>query len=161
MLNSECDQVGGCDAGSPQEQWLKADLAAHPNTCTLAYWHRPRFTSGPSLGWSAMQHIWEDLYNAHADLVLNGHDHNYERFDPQGPLGNADPNGITEIIAGTGGAYHTGFLSTAANSVKRNANTFGVLKLTLHPTSFDWQFVPDGQSGNGTFTDAGSRNCHA
>jgi hypothetical protein len=160
-LNSECSQVGGCQAGSSQEQWLKADLAAHPNTCTLAYWHRPLFTSGWSLGDSDVSDLWNDLYNAHADLVLNGHDHDYERFAPQDPSGAADPTGgITEIIAGTGGASHGGFNTTAHNSVVKNGTTFGVLQLTLHPTRFDWQFVPDTQSGNGTFTDAGSQACH-
>jgi Calcineurin-like phosphoesterase len=161
VLNSECDQVGGCNAGSPQEQWLKADLTAHATVCTLAYWHRPLFTSGISLGDSAMHDVWADLYNAHADLVLNGHDHIYERFAPQDPSGNADPtNGITEIIVGTGGANHDSFSSTAANnSVVRDNTTFGVLKLTLHPTSFAWQFLPETARGNGTFTDAGSRAC--
>jgi hypothetical protein len=160
VLNSECDQVGGCNAGSPQEQWLKADLAAHADTCTLAYWHRPLFTSGISLGDSAMHDVWVDLYNAHADLVLNGHDHIYERFAPQDPSGNADPtNGITEIIVGTGGANHDTFSSTAANSVVRDNTTYGVLKLTLHPTSFTWQFLPETAGGNGTFTDAGSQAC--
>jgi hypothetical protein len=112
--------------------------------------------------------LWNELYNAHADLVLNGHDHDYERFAPQDPSGHADPTGgITEIIVGTGGASHGGFNGTVANSVVRDkdtttklATTFGVLKLTLHPTSFDWQFLPDAQTGNGTFTDAGSQACH-
>jgi acid phosphatase type 7 len=161
VLNSECDQVGGCNAGSPQEQWLKADLAAHATVCTLAYWHRPLFTSGISLGDSAMHDVWADLYNAHADLVLNAHDHIYERFAPQDPSGNADPtNGITEIIVGTGGVNHDSFSSTATHSVVRDNTTYGVLKLTLHPTSFAWQFLPETASGNGTFTDAGSRACH-
>jgi hypothetical protein len=163
VLNSECAQVGGCNAGSPQEQWLKADLAAHSAECTLAYWHRPLFTSGVSLGDSAMHDVWVDLYNAHADLVLNGHDHIYERFAPQDPSGNADPtNGITEIIVGTGGKDHGGFASVTpvANSVVRDNTTFGVLKLTLHPTSFDWQFLPETAGGNGAFTDSGSQACH-
>jgi hypothetical protein len=138
VLNSECAQVGGCTEGSPQEQWLKADLAAHATVCTLAYWHRPLFTSGVSLGDSAMHDLWEDLYNAHADLA----------------------RGITEIIVGTGGASHDSFSSTAANSVVRDNTTYGVLKVTLHPTSFSWQFLPETAAGNGTFADAGSRACH-
>jgi hypothetical protein len=162
VLNSECTLVaGGCAAGSLQEQWLQADLAAHPTVCTLAYWHRPLFSSGVSAGDAAVHDLWVDLYNAHADLVLNGHDHDYERFTPQDPAGTADPtNGITEIIVGTGGDSHFPFNAIAANSVVRNRSTYGVLKLTLHPTSFDWQFLPDAQSGNGTFTDAGSQSCH-
>ena len=161
-LNSECTSVaGGCAAGSPQEQWLAADLAAHPHVCTLAYWHRPLFSSGASLGDAAVHDLWADLYNAHADLVLNGHDHDYERFAPQDPSGNADAtNGLTEIVVGTGGDSHLGFRTTAANSAVRNNTTYGVLKLTLHPTSFAWQFLPDTHSGNGSFTDAGSQACH-
>src|SRR5205823_6613434 len=152
VLNSECAQVGGCAAGNPQEQWLKADLAAHTNMCTLAYWHRPLFTSGTSLGDSAVDDFWADLYNAHADLVLNGHDHDYERFAPQDPSGASDPTtGLTEIIVGTGGKDHGSFNSTASNSVVRDNTTYGVLKLTLHPTRFAWQFLPAMASGNGTF----------
>jgi acid phosphatase type 7 len=165
VLNSECAQVGGCNAGSPQEQWLKADLAAHAKQCTLAYWHRPLFTSGVSfgvsLGESAMHDVWVDLYDAHADLVLNAHAHIYERFAPQDPSGNDDPtNGITEFVVGTGGGDHGSVGVIAANSVVRDNTTFGVLKLTLHPTSFEWQFLPETASGNGTFTDAGSQACH-
>jgi hypothetical protein len=159
VLNSECAQVGGCQAGSTQEQWLAADLAAHPAACTLAYWHRPYYTSGWSLGDSEMRDIWTDLYNAHADLVLNGHDHDYERFLPQDANGAYDPTqGITEIVVGTGGDSHGGFDGHAANSVVRDATTYGVLQLTLHANSYSWQFVGDGQSG--TFTDSGSASCH-
>jgi hypothetical protein len=168
-LNSECGPgmlPGGCGAGSPQEVWLKKDLAANPNMCTLAYWHEPLFTSGWSVGLNTtnLTPLWIDLYNAHADLVLNAHDHDYERFAPQDPNGTAASNGITEIVVGTGGASHFDF-STAPpggepNSVVGDYTTFGVLKLTLHPKSFDWQFIPDKQSGNGTFTDAGTRSCH-
>jgi hypothetical protein len=158
-LNSECGNVGGCAAGSVQEQWLSADLAAHSNTCTLAYWHRPLFASGASLGDTSMHDMWVDLYNAHADLVLNGHDHDYERFAPQDPAGTADPtNGIREIIVGTGGDNLTPFNSPAANSQVRASDTFGVLKLTLHSNSYDWQFVGDGHSG--TFADQGTSSCH-
>jgi hypothetical protein len=93
--------------------------------------------------------------------VLNGHDHDYERFAPQDPAGNADPtNGITEIVVGTGGKDHGSFNATVANSVVRNNTTYGVLKLTLHPTSFDWQFLPETAKGNGSFTDLGSQACH-
>jgi hypothetical protein len=102
-----------------------------------------------------------DLYNGHADLVLNGHDHIYERFAPQDPSGNADPaNGLTEIIVGTGGKDHGSFSATADNSVVRDNTTYGVLKLTLHSSSFAWQFLPEMAGGNGTFTDSGSQACH-
>jgi hypothetical protein len=161
VLNSECSQVGvgGCQAGSPQEQWLQADLAAHPAACTLAYWHRPYYTSGWSVGDAEMRDIWADLYNANADLVLNGHDHDYERFKPQGVNADFDSaRGIVEIIVGTGGDSHGGFNGTAANSVIRDGTTYGVLTLTLHASSYNWQFQPDGHSG--AFTDSGAATCH-
>jgi chitodextrinase len=146
-------------AGGTEETWLKADLAAHPTQCTLAYWHEPRWSSGTTHGndssWSA---VWNDLYNAHADLVLNGHEHNYERFAPQNPNGTADPKGIREIVAGTGGASHGyPFGTPLPNSEVRNDTTWGVLKLTLHPTSYDWTFTPIAGS---TFTDSGTTTCN-
>jgi calcineurin-like phosphoesterase family protein len=156
-LNSECGNVGGCAAGSAQENWLQADLAASPAACTIAYWHRPLFTSGGSLGDSQMHDIWVDLYNAHVDIVLNGHDHIYERFAAQDPNANPTPNGIMEFIVGTGGQTHGSITSVAANSQVRNNTTFGVLQITLHADSYDWRFVPDGKSG--TFIDSGSASC--
>ncbi len=161
VLNSNCSNVGGCAAGSPQEAWLRSDLGANAGKCTLAYWHHPRFTSSDVGNDSDVAVFWQDLYNAHADLVLNGHAHNYERFAPQDPAGTANPtNGITEIIVGTGGEDHASISSTIGNSAVHNTNTFGVLKLALHATSFSWQFIPETQSGNGTFTDSGSQACH-
>jgi hypothetical protein len=159
VINSNCSKVGGCQVGSPQESWLKADLAAHPTACTLAYWHHPRFSSGKNGSFTQMKPIWQDLYNAHTELVLDGHDHDYERFAPQDPSGNLDPvNGIIEIVAGTGGANHTALSSSfLPNSLVHNDTTFGVLKLTLNPTSFSWNFLP---VAGGTFTDSGSVNCH-
>jgi hypothetical protein len=159
VLNSECSQIGGCQAGSAEEQWLQADLAAHPAACTLAYWHRPYYTSGWSLGDAELLDMWVDLYNARADLVLNGHDHDYERFLPQDANGNYDPtHGVAEIIVGTGGDSHGGFNGKIANSVVRDATTYGVLKLTLRDNSYDWQFLGDGHGG--TFTDSGTAACH-
>jgi hypothetical protein len=157
-LNSECAYiVGGCGSGSPEETWLRNDLASHTNTCTLAYWHRPRFSSGFNGGNSAFAAWWTDLYNAHADIVLNGHDHDYERFAPQDPARHADPNGIREFVVGTGGENHLPFENQAANSEVFNSETFGVLKLTLHSSSYDWQFVPEAGQ---TFTDSGTSTCH-
>ncbi|OLB91499.1 MAG: hypothetical protein AUI15_22825, partial [Actinobacteria bacterium 13_2_20CM_2_66_6] len=157
-LNTECYAIGGCDAGSPEETWLRADLAAHPNACTLAYWHEPRFSSGAVGNNPYVSALWQDLYYAEADIVLNGHDHDYERFAPQNPLGQADPaHGIREWVVGTGGRSHGGFDTVQPNSEVRNADTYGVLKLTLHPSGYDWQFVPE--SGK-TFTDSGSTACH-
>jgi hypothetical protein len=159
VINSNCASVGGCGAGSPQEQWLRADLAAHPAACTVAYWHHPRFSSGEHGSQAFMQPIWQALYDANADLVLSGHDHDYERFAPQTPAGAADAaRGIREFVVGTGGRSHYAFPSAPiANSQARNADTYGVLKLTLHATGYDWQFIP--QAGK-TFGDAGSASCH-
>jgi hypothetical protein len=153
-LNSEIDHA----TGSVQEQWLRADLAGNQRMCTLAYWHKPRFSSGANHGNdSSFQPFWQALYDFGADVVLNGHDHEYERFAPQSPTAQAQPTrGIREFVVGTGGAGLYSFSTIQPNSEVRNATTFGVLKLTLHATSYDWQFVPiAGQ----TFTDSGSGNC--
>jgi len=157
-LNSECTQVGGCAVGSPQEQWLKADLAAHPATCTLAYWHRPLFNSGFTGTDNEMLPIWQDLYAANADVVLNGHAHDYERFAPQTPSGAPDSaRGIREFVSGTGGEDHHSMASPMANSEVRENATFGILRLTLRPTGYDWHWVPE---AGGSFTDSGSGTCH-
>ncbi len=160
VINSNCSEVGGCGAGSPQHDWLLADLAAHPADCTLAYWHHPRFSSGSKHGGSSeMQPIWQALYDHDADLVLSGHEHNYERFTPQDPTGKADPErGIRQFVVGTGGGKgHYPFGRIADNSEKRNSDTFGVLKLRLHPTSYGWEFVP---VAGKSFHDSGSSACH-
>jgi hypothetical protein len=156
-LNSNCASIGGCGAGSAQEQWLRADLAANPATCTLAIWHHPRFSSGSHGDNSSMQAIWQALYDARADLVLAGHDHDYERLAPMNATGGRDDaRGMRSFIVGTGGKEHAGFGTIRANSELRNNAAFGVLKVTLHPTSYDWQFVPiPGQ----TLSDVGSSNC--
>ncbi len=158
VLNSNCSQVGGCTAGSPQEQWLRADLAAYPATCTLAYWHHARFSSGSHGNSTAVQPLWQALYDAGADVVVSGHDHDYERFAPQTPSGAADPvYGIRQFVAGMGGKSHYGFGTIQPNSEARNSDTYGVLKFTLHATSYDWQFVPE--TGK-TYSDSGTTNCH-
>jgi hypothetical protein len=145
-------------AGSPQLQWLAADLAANPRICTLAYWHRPRFSSGLHGSSLDVKPFWDVLHAAGADVVLAGHDHDYERFAAQDPNGAADPvNGIRQFVVGTGGSTLRAFSSTAANSEARDHSTWGVLKLTLFPSHYQWQFVPAGGSG---FTDSGSGGCH-
>jgi len=152
-LNSEIDHT----TGSVQEKWLRADLAANQSMCTLAYWHKPRFSSGNHGNNSGVQPFWQALYDYRADVVLSGHDHTYERFAPQNPTGQADPTrGIREFVVGTGGRSLYPFPNIQPNSEVRNNTTWGVLKLTLHATSYNWEFVPiAGQ----TFTDAGSGNC--
>jgi hypothetical protein len=160
VLNSECSNlnVGGCTATSPQGQWLQADLTANPATCTLAIWHRPLYSSTTAQVSALVQPLWQILYNAGADLIINGHAHNYERFAPQDYNGNLDTaKGLREFVVGTGGADLMAFTTTATNSEVRDSSTFGVLKLTLHASSYDWQFIPvAGQ----TFTDSGTQACH-
>jgi acid phosphatase type 7 len=159
VLNSECKDVGGCQAGSPQEKWLRADLVAHPAACSLAYWHKPLFSSGGAHGNDLIvQPLWLALYEANADVIVGGHDHDYERFAPQTPDGAADAKrGIREFVVGTGGKNHRPFGEPKPNSELRDATAFGVLKLTLKPNSYDWQFIPEeGKS----FTDSGTGTCH-
>jgi acid phosphatase type 7 len=156
-LDSNCGKVGGCESGSPQEQWLRADLAAHPAACTLAFWHEPRFSSSKRAA-SNMDAIWQALSDFGAELVLSGDAHNYERFRPQDAAGHRDPRrGISQFVVGTGGASLHPFEKRSAGSVVRNGRTFGVLKLTLHPKRYEWRFV--GEAGS-SFTDAGSASCH-
>jgi acid phosphatase type 7 len=162
VLNSECEQVGGCDAVSAQGQWLRHELSQNHAACTLAYFHKPLFSSGVAHGNDPlMKPIWQALYDAGADVVINGHDHHYERFAPQDPDGHPDAQrGIREFVVGTGGktTHRTLAASPQPNSEVRNADTFGVLKLTLHPTSYDWEFIPE---ANKTFSDSGSGTCLA
>jgi hypothetical protein len=159
-LNSECAAVGGCDVASPQGVWLRQGFAQHPSACTLAYFHKPLFSSGLAHGNDPkMRPLWQALYQAKAAIVINGHDHGYERFALQDPEGHADPNrGIREFVVGTGGKNsHRTFGSPRPNSELRQADTFGVLKLTLHARSYEWQFVPEAGK---TFKDSGSGDCH-
>jgi calcineurin-like phosphoesterase family protein len=158
-LDSNCARIGGCDPGSPEYEWLQRDLAADSAVCTLAYWHHPRWSSGERHGGTnAVSPFWTLLYEAGADVVLNGHEHNYERFAPQDPNGDRDDaSGIVEIVAGTGGHGLYPFGGTEPNSVARDSTTFGVLKLTLHATGYDFAFEP---IPGGGFTDSGSASCH-
>jgi hypothetical protein len=148
-----------CRAGSPQEQWLRADLAAHPNVCTLAYFHYPRFSSKTQVT-RYTQALWDALYSGGADVVLSGHVHQYERFGPQTPTGAPDAAfGIREFVVGSGGMSLENFSSTIAPNSEVRLKAFGVLKLTLSPTSYSWTFAPDGRNGN-VATDSGTANCH-
>ena len=158
VLNSNCSQVA-CGKGSEQERWLRADLAANANKCTLAYWHHPRFSSDNRHGnWPSVAPFWDALYEFGADVVLSGHAHAYERFAPQNPGGKADPAfGIRQFTVGTGGNGLYGFGAAKPNSQARQANTLGALKLTLGSGGYDWKFLP--QAGK-TFTDSGTAACH-
>jgi acid phosphatase type 7 len=152
VLNTDSSQkeVGGCGKGSPEETWLRKDLAAHADACLLAYGHYAMYSSGP-LSWHArhteLRTFWEDLYAAHADVMLSGDPH-----------GHADPeNGIRQITVGTGGRSHTLLGVPQPNSEVRNDNTYGVLKLALSPGKYSWEFVPE--EGK-TFRDSGEGTCH-
>ena len=152
-LNSNCGHVA-CKAGSAQEIWLANDLAAHPNTCTLAYFHHPLFSAGPTTH-SAVKPFWNDLYAAHADVVLNGHKHNYERLTKLNPSGAPVADGIREIIAGTGGENHSISATLYPGTKASDGGHFGILEMTLHPAGYDWQFVSD----TGSVIDGGSDAC--
>ena len=157
-LNSNCTTVS-CGAGSLQEQWLRADLAAHPSACTLAYWHHPRYSSGHDGSHTTLSAFWSDLNQAGAEIVLSGHSHDYERFAPKDADGKVSSAGVRQFVVGTGGAFFTGLgTSRVAGSEVSQNDTFGVLKLTLHAASYDWQFVPIAGSG---WTDSGSTQCHS
>jgi len=157
-LNSNCASVGGCGPGSAQEAWLRADLAANPRACVAAIWHHPLFSSGMHGGTAETRPLWDALYEAGADLVINGHDHDYERFAPQRPDGTADAGtGIREFVVGTGGRVLRSFSTIQANSEARKAGVLGVLKLELKTAGYAWRFVP---ASGSTWTDSGSASCH-
>ena len=144
--------------GSPQLRWLRRDLAASDARCTLAMWHQPRFSSGSEHGNDpAVAPFWDALYAAGADLVLNGHDHDYERFAPQDPDANRDDQrGITEVVVGTGGGELRDMGTTQPNSIVRRGRLLGVFQVTLHPDGWSYRFI----STDGSFADEGTAACH-
>jgi len=162
VLNTNCSvkELGGCGEGSPEEAWLKQDLAEHPKACVLAYGHHAMFSSGLLAKHSRhpeLRPFWQDLYDAHAALILAGHEHSYERFAPQNPDGHSDrDHGIRQITAGTGGKSHTFLGVPQPNSEVRNDDTYGVLKLTLSPGKYKWEFLPEAGK---TFHDSGEGTC--
>jgi hypothetical protein len=158
-LNSNCVMVGGCGPNSPQGLWLRNNLARTSKPCTLAYWHHPRFSSDRTYGDDAdTGPLWETLYAHGAEVVLAAHAHVYERFAPQTPKGAGDAAfGIRQFTVGTGGASHYRFGRARPNSEVRDAKTYGLLKLTLHKSGYDWQFVPE---PGRKFTDSGTGACH-
>ena len=144
------------EEGSPQYEWLREDLAANPNACTAAYWHHAVFSSGEHGNDQKMAQIWKLLDESGVDVALVGHDHDYERFAPQDYAGKVDAKGIRQFVVGTGGSSLRPFFNIQENSEVRNSNTHGVLKLTLHAASYDWEFVPE---RGATFRDSGSAAC--
>lgn len=155
VLDSNCAQAG-CDAASEQVAWLIDDLAASNARCTMAAMHHPRWSSGTenrNLG-----PIWVALYEAGVDVVLSAHEHAYERFAPLTPDGQVDDDrGIRSFVVGTGGGGLTEYDGQAAHSEAMDHETWGVLRMSLRPDSYDWEFVPVAGS---TFTDRGSSVCH-
>jgi hypothetical protein len=157
-INTECTRISGavgCAVGSPQEVWLKNDLATRSKACTRVYGHRPRWASS-SFASADIAPLIDDMVAAHVDLYLSGHAHSYERFAPQDGSGAAKSDGLTAMIVGTGGSFYTGSGTVAANSAVRKTNLFGVQKLVLHPGSWDYAYTPE----NSTFADSGSGTCH-
>ena len=141
-----------------QLAWLKADLAKHPSRCSIAYWHHPLFSSGGHGNNPRMRDVWKVLQEAHADIVLVSHDHNYERFAPQDAEGNRDDaHGIREFVVGTGGARLSPLLINKAHSEIADNSTHGVLRMTLKDAGYEWEFIP---VAGGKFTDRGVGLCH-
>jgi calcineurin-like phosphoesterase family protein len=152
-LNSEVDMR----SGSAQQTWLRADLAANPTRCTVAYFHKPLFTSGPHGPSPQVRDLWRVLYEFNADVIVTGHDHLYERFAPQDPEGRPDfSRGIRQFVVGTGGAERYERGSSAPNS-EIVGRDWGVLALTLEGETYRWEFVP---VAGATFHDAGGGVCH-
>lgn len=152
-LNSNIDMK----AGSPQEQWLRQDLAVNPARCTLAFWHHPLFTSGFHKANPAVAPLWKALEEAGAEIVIAGHDHHYESFAPQNSVGVADPRGLRQFIVGNGGRSLFPALFSVANSQKRYDTGFGVIRLALGDGAYQWRFIP---VKPGDFSDSGTGVCH-
>jgi 3',5'-cyclic AMP phosphodiesterase CpdA len=155
-LNSNCGYLP-CGPSSEQVAWLKEDLAASAKLCTLAFWHNPRWNSGPAKNADWMQTFWDVLYAAGAEVIINGHDHHYERSKPLDSAGQPDAqNGMVEFIVGTGGAGHYYLDEPFAYSEKMIFGEFGVLKLTLDAQAYRWQFI----NTAGQILDEGENSCH-
>jgi hypothetical protein len=156
-LNSECHQIGGCGHSDPQATWLRQDLKDHPRDCVLAYWHRPRFSSGTHGNDLDLDPLWRILAAARADVVLAGHDHDYERFKPMNAAAAADSEGMTQFVVGTGGASHYKFHNPEPTSMVRITGSNGVLRLQLTAEAFSWQFL---EAPSGKVLDSGDAQCH-
>lgn len=162
VLNSDCWRVGGCESDDPQAQWLRKDLERHRALCTLAYWHRPPFSSGrygAPKDTARVRPLWRILTEHAVDMLLTGHEHSYERFAPMDADGNRDEeHGVRLFVVGTGGGNLRKFENDPLPTTEaRQDDTWGVLKLDLKPTGYDWEFLP--VSGS-SFDDSGSGACH-
>jgi acid phosphatase type 7 len=149
------DDFGGCGADSPQAKWLRDDLAKHAKSCTVAFWHHPRYSSGKHGNADHMRDLYKILDDGKVDLALNGHVHSYERFDPQDADGNGAVQGIRQFTVGTGGGSLTGFGTIKPNSVYRSNLDYGVLELSLEKTRYAWKFI----TASGKMTDSGDAQC--
>ena len=153
-LNSEIST----SRSSRQVEWLRKDLENNPARCTLAYWHSPLFSSGTHGNDGSVRPLWRALYTAGADIVVNGHDHDYERFAPLEPDGDRNRRrGIREFVVGTGGVGLRPFAGVKPYSRARNSHAFGVLRLALRATSYEWRFIPE---QGASYSDGGTRSCH-
>jgi hypothetical protein len=155
-LNGNCDYVG-CGKNSPQAEWLRADLQASDKRCTLLYWHQPRWSSGIAHGSGSMSVLWRIAAQMGAEVVINGHDHDYERFTPMDGEGTPDTNGLREFVVGTGGAPLREFGEIEHGSEVRDHSSWGLIKFLLYPDHYEWEFVP---VEGGVFQDSGSDVCH-
>lgn len=157
VLNSNCGEAGGCGEESLQGRWLEQELINNSSPCQIAYFHHPLFSSGLHGPVSMVLPLWQKLYNHQVDMIINGHDHLYERFTPQDPNGNIDQEtGIREFVVGTGGRNLYQIVNTLPNSEKRISDTFGVLQLNLKENDYNWQFI----SIDNQVLDQGSAVCH-
>ncbi len=158
-LNSNCEYIGGCDKNSPQAKWLERKLDLSGSRCTLAYWHHPLFTSGPHNDLESTQrsrYFWQLLSDKKADIILNGHDHLYERFNKQDDTGSATKNGVRQFTVGTGGKSLYEMVEKAGNQAYIKTDSFGFLKLNLYQSYYSWQFI----SESGETLDQGTGNCN-
>lgn len=156
MLNSNCAAVAGCGVGSAQYEWLSAQLAAPQPRCTAAVWHHPRWSSGQHGPYAGVADLYALLARNSADVLLTGHEHNYERFAPMSAVGVVDPAGIRQFVVGTGGQTMRSFATTATGSQARLNDSTGVLRMELGQAGYSWDFVP---TSAGAGTDSGADGC--
>lgn len=159
-LNSQCGEAGGCSVSSEQYRWLESELSNSTAVCTLAYFHHPLFSQDTSGGRSSpsVKPFWELLYKYGADVVFVGHSHNYQAYPRLDPDGNPDDRGVLQIVSGAGGSNHTGMDPNITPKPFASDNTtFGIVRMTLHPTSFTWEFIND--PGSGSYTHSASESC--
>jgi len=153
-INSMCDQIGGCDAGSPQSKWLASDLRRNAKSCTLAIWHYPRFSSGPHHNHPKLAHIWSQLNAASTDIVLSGHDHEYERLTAMTAEGKQSSAGMPSFVVGTGGVKRYASFTAGPGSLAHDLE-YGVLQLDLYQHGYSWKFIQT----DGKIADSGSAAC--